>query len=184
MLAATLIFLSALNQSTLYLSRPRNVKEAFICFNSTNSCDNWPENWKRLRFTTINDGELYVMKKELAPWEVNEKYKLRLLYHDQHYENTTEWRTTFASDYSNNINIEILNQLIQKLNTYTQQKLNRLLERCSSVEPVDLMPELKLHLNSIFASFSYSFNTILYFILFFQISMLALIILISIKLVF
>lgn len=96
LLASTLIFLSALNQTTLYISRPRNVKDAFICFNSTSTCENWPKNWQRLNFVTINDGEQYVMKKELSSTELNGQYKLRLIFYDKHYEDTAQW-TSFNS---------------------------------------------------------------------------------------
>lgn len=179
LVATTLIFLSALNQNNFYLSRPRNVKEAFICFNSTSTCDNWPQNWRRLKFETINNGDLYVMKKTLSPSEVNEKYKLRLIYHDQHYEDTADWRS--VTTHPNELNNEILSKLADKIFTYIHQKQNSSLEQCSIKEPVDLLPNLKLHLNSLFVSQSYSINIMLYFIIFFQLCILGLCIFTTVK---
>lgn len=135
-----LLFLTLLQQNVLYVSKLANTRDAFICVanssttsgiidslstptsSTTSYCDVWPQNWKRMELTTINNGDLGVMKIELTESQVSEdfNFKLKIFTNENRYHDTAEWNSVKICENTDDNN----SVLIKNNNTTTNNNKN------------------------------------------------------------
>lgn len=88
MITSSFIFLSSILLNTLYVHKPQNVREMFICFNGN---DTWPDAWIRMFPVTVNgDSSLQVVKAEIPA--NTSSYKFRLIFNNNTW-GDTKWST-------------------------------------------------------------------------------------------
>lgn len=113
LLAASFIILASISQNYFYINHQNYVQDAFVCFSIqplNGSCENWPDNWKRLQTKTINNRNLNVFQTKLdddGTGAIKNAsilfYKLKFYYMDQTVGESHQWNTVVVNDKFSNV---------------------------------------------------------------------------------